>query len=193
VNLHNPPARTIRAPRRQRLMDAQNDQEGAAAVTLSLLADRRRVTALALAAAGWAATLAAVIADRHLGRGAVVQIVFAVTMITFATAEALLYAAPPVIIEDRISPARAARSKRLGIVALVTGCMLGPAAVGAALGADWGTSLLTTLAVACAIASIAGRLARAARAATPRPACTGGGVGRAARGRQNDTRWTKRR
>jgi uncharacterized protein (DUF2336 family) len=38
---------------------------------------------------------------------------------------------------------------------LVTGCILGPPVVGAALGADWGTTLLTTLAVACAVASIA--------------------------------------
>jgi hypothetical protein len=60
--------------------------------------------------------------------------------------------------------ARAARRAQLpmprwlaGGLALVTGCILGPFVGGAALGADWGTTLLTTLAVACAVASVAGR------------------------------------
>ncbi len=121
------------------------------------LASRPRVTGAVLAAAGWAATLAAVIAGRHLGRGAAVQIIFAATMITFAMAETLLSPASPVIIDDRTRPAAAGRYNRLGTAALITGCMLGPPAGGTALGAGWATSLLTSLAVACALASIAVR------------------------------------
>jgi hypothetical protein len=129
---------------------------GARLLTLRWLAGRPRVTGLVLAAAGWAATSAAVIAGTHLGRGAVVQIIFAAVMITFATGETLLSPAVPVI-ADRPALPGAGRYKRLGTLALVTGGLLGPLAGRAALGADWATSWLTTLAVACAVASIAAR------------------------------------
>lgn len=128
---------------------------GAQLLMLRWLAGRRRVTGVALAAAGWAATLAAAIVSSQPSRGAAVQIVFAATMTTCAMSETLLSPAFPVITDDRAPPGAAGRYKRLSTLALVTGCMLGPPAGGAALGADWRTSLLTTLAVACALASIA--------------------------------------
>ena len=128
---------------------------GARVRMLRWLAGRQRVTGLALAAAGWAAILAAVIAGRHLDRGAVVQIAFAITMVIVATGETLLSSAGPVITDDRALRGAAVRSNGLGTVALVTACLLGPSAGGAALGAGWGTSVLTALAVACALASLA--------------------------------------
>ena len=118
------------------------------------LAGWSRVAGVALVAAGWAATFAAIIAGRHLGHGAAVQIIFAATVIIWAMGETLLSPAAPVIIDDQAPPG-AGRHNRLGTVALVTGCLLGPSAGGAALGADWATSLLTSLAVACVVASIA--------------------------------------
>ena len=114
-----------------------------------------RVTGVALAAAGWAATLAAVIVGSHLGRGAAVQIVFAATMSTCAMCETLLSPALPGVIDDRVPPGAAGRYKGLGTLAVVSGCVLGPLVGGAALGAGWGTTLLTTVAAACAVASIA--------------------------------------
>jgi hypothetical protein len=197
VNLHHPPAGTIRASRKRRLMYAHQDRDSTSAVSLSVLGHRsraavrapdpqhcgavapaaggarllmprwlaglRRVAGLALAA-GWAATLAAVIVGSHLSRGTATQIIFAAVMSTAALGEMLFGPAAQVIIEDRAAPGAAGRSRRLGTVAVVTGCLLGPLACGAALGADWGTSLLTTLAVACALASMAAhRLVRPAR------------------------------
>jgi hypothetical protein len=83
-------------------------------------------------------------------------------MITVAMAETLLSSARPVIIEDRAPAGAAGHFNRLGAAALVIGCLLGPPAGGAALGAGWGTSVLTALAVACALASLAAhRLGRA--------------------------------
>jgi hypothetical protein len=102
-----------------------------------------RITGMALVGAGWATTLAAVLAGRHLGRGAAVQIAFAVTMLAYAMGETLL------------RPAGApGRSNTFGTVALVSGFTIGVFAGGATLGADWGTSLLTIFAVVCAFASI---------------------------------------
>ncbi len=92
------------------------------------------------------------------------QVIFAATMTTCAMGEALLSRA---ITDDRSPPDTAGRYKRLGTSAFVTGCMVGPPAGGAALGADWDTSLLTTLAVASAVASIAvHRMGRQLPAAT---------------------------
>jgi hypothetical protein len=123
---------------------------------LRWLADRRRVTGMALAAAGYAAILAAAIAGSgHLGRVAAAQIGFATSMIICATGEALLSPACPVIVDDRSLRGSPGRYQRLGTFAFVTGCMLGLLAGGAALGASWGTTLLSTLAGACAFASIA--------------------------------------
>ena len=127
---------------------------GTRLLMLGWLAGRPRVTGVGLVAAGWAATFAAVIAGHHLDRGAAVQIIFAATMITWAMGETLLCPAVPVIIDERAPPG-AGRYSRLGTVALVAGCLLGPSAGGAALGADWATSLLSSLAGACAVASIA--------------------------------------
>lgn len=131
MNLHNPPAPASLAPR------------------------RRTLTAAALAAAGYAATLAAVTASVPLSRAAAVQVLFAATMIVCALAETLHSPAAPAIGADPAGPAAAARAKRLRTRALAAGCLLGPSAGGAALGAGWGTSLLTALAVACALAGIA--------------------------------------
>jgi hypothetical protein len=119
------------------------------------LVGRPRVTGLALAAAGWAATVAAVIVGGHLGRGAAAQISFAAAMIIFALGETLISPALPTMIDDRAPHGAAGRHAMLGTSALVTGCLLVPSVCRAALGADWGTSLLTTLAVACAVASVA--------------------------------------
>jgi hypothetical protein len=151
-------------------MYAQKDQDSNSGLILSLPSDhsrvearddRPRITGMASAAAGWAATFAAVVVGSHLGRGAAAQvgfaatqIAFAATMVTVATIETLISPAATVIIDYRVPPG-AVRYRRLGALAVITGCLLGPAAAGAALGADWGTSLLATLAVACALASIA--------------------------------------
>jgi hypothetical protein len=155
VNVHNPPAGTIQAPRRRRSLNAYHGPVGARLLMARWLAGRPRVTSLALAAVGWAATFAAVIASRRLGAGAAVLIIFAATMITCAMVETLLSPAVPVIIEDRAVPTAAGRYKRLGTAALVAGCVLGPAVGGAAAGAGWVTSLLAALAVACAVAGVA--------------------------------------
>ncbi len=177
VNLHNPPALAIWPPRRRTLLDAQAGQDSTPAVTLSLLSDhsragacaagrarpllllwpvgRRRVAGVALSAAGCAGIWAAVIAAGPLSRGAAVQVLFAAAMIIGALSESLLSPAVPVTTGDRARPGAAGRRKRLITCALVAGCLLGPAAGGAVLGAGWGTSLLTALAVACALVGIA--------------------------------------
>lgn len=118
-------------------------------------AARRRVTGLALAAAGCAATWASVTAGGPLSRAAAVQVLFAGTMLICALGETLLSPAAPVITGDGALSGPAGRCKRLGTCALIAGCLLGPSTGGAALGAGWGTSLLTTLAVACALVGIA--------------------------------------
>jgi hypothetical protein len=128
-------------------------------------AARRRVTGLALAAAGYAATWAAVTASGPLSRGAAVQVLFAVIMLVCALSETLPSPAAPPVTGDRARPGAAGRRNRLRACALAAGCLLGPAAGGAALGAGWSTSLLTTFAVACAVAGIAAR-----RPAGPHPA-----------------------
>ena len=129
---------------------------GAQLLMLRWLAGRRRVTSLALAAAGLAAVFAAEIdGGGHPGGAAAAQTVFAAAMIIFAVGESLLSPAMPVIIDDPVPPGAAGRHKRLAASALVAGCLLVLPAGGAALGADWRTSLLTTLAVASALASIA--------------------------------------
>jgi hypothetical protein len=129
---------------------------GAQLPKLRWLAGRRRVISMALAAAGYAAIFAAAVAGSgRLGRVAAAQIGFAAIMIIFAMGEALLSPACPVIIDDRSRPGAPSRCKRLGTFAFVAGCMLGLPAGGAALGASWGTTLLTTLAGACAFTSIA--------------------------------------
>jgi hypothetical protein len=131
---------------------------------LRWLAVWRRVMSVAFAVAGWTATFAAAIASSgHLGRTGAAQIGFAATMVIFAMGEALFSPAVPVIIDGRAAPGAAGHRKRLGAFALVCGCILGVAAGGVALGAGWATTLLTTLAVACAVASIAARRWSASR------------------------------
>jgi hypothetical protein len=133
------------------------------------LAGRRRFAGVTLAATGLAVTFAATIAGSgHLGRGAAAQIGFAATVTIFAIGEALRSPAGPVSIDDRTAPGAARRRKRLGTFALVAGGLLGLTAGGAALGAGWGTTLLTTLAVACAVASIAAPRPAAFAPAEPR-------------------------
>jgi len=107
-----------------------------------------RSVCVALAAVAWAATVAAVIAGGDLGRGAAIQIVLAASMATAALSEALLPLA--------LSPARHARAagwRSWPSAVAVIAVLLGPAA-GAALGSSWRTTLFTTLALACAAASI---------------------------------------
>jgi hypothetical protein len=128
---------------------------GRARLLLRWPAGRRRVTGVALAAVGFASTWAAVIASGHLSGGMAVQVLFAAAMIVCALGEILLAPAVPVITSDRARPGAAGRGNRPGNYAVVACCLLGPSAGGAALGAGWGTSLLTTLAVACAVAGIA--------------------------------------
>jgi hypothetical protein len=116
---------------------------------------RRRATGVALAAAGWAATWAAVITGGQLSRAAAMQVIFAATMIVCALGQTLLTPASPVTTGDRARPGRVDRRKGPSTYAAVAVCLLGPSAGGAALGAGWATSMLTALAVACAIAGIA--------------------------------------
>jgi hypothetical protein len=120
----------------------------------AVLAARQRTAGAALAAAAWAATWA-VIAGGHLGRGAAVEIAFAASMGTLALGETLLSPPPPEAVTDPAPSGSADRYNRLGILAFTVGLLLGSAAGGAALGADWRTSLITSFALACAAASIA--------------------------------------
>ena len=99
-----------------------------------------RSVCVVLAAVAWAATAAAVIAGGDLGRGAAVQIVLAASVATAALSEALL------------SPPLSRASGWPGAVAVIA-VLLGLAA-GAAFGAGWRISLFTTVALACAAASI---------------------------------------
>lgn len=88
-------------------------------------------------------------------RGSVVQVAFAATRLTVALGEGPVFPAGPMSTDDRTPPRAARRSHRSGAVALGTGGMLGPPAGGAALNAGWVASVLTALAVACALASLA--------------------------------------
>ena len=136
-------------------MYAQQDQHN------TPVAGRPRAVGAALAAAAWAATVAAALAGSHLGRGATAQIACAAIMATFAMGENLFPPASP-----------GAGRYRLGTLALTTGGMLTVAVV--ALGADWSTSVLTTLAVACAIASSAvSRLGKQRSGCSPRTGLPG--------------------
>jgi hypothetical protein len=136
-------------------MDAQQDQNNIPAMPQSPRwpAGRRRAAGAALAASAWAATVAAALAGSHPGHGAGAQIAFAAIMATFAMGETLFPPALLVIINDPASPGAPGRYNRRGTLAFTAGCML--VLIVGALGADWRTSLLSSLAVACAIASSA--------------------------------------
>jgi hypothetical protein len=115
-----------------------------------------RSVCVVLAAVAWAATAAAVIAGGDLGRGAAVQIVLAASMATAALSDALLSPALSPAGQATVShpgPAGAARWRNWSGAVAVIAVLLGPAA-GAVFGAGWRTSLFTTLALACAAASI---------------------------------------
>ena len=149
---------------------------------LRRLAGHRRTTAVALAAAAWAASWAVVIAGGHLGDGVTAEAAFAVAMIIFALGECLLSPTLPAIINDLAPPGAAGRYNGLGALAITTGLLLGPATGGAALGAGWGAGLFAALAAACAAAAAAAlRLGRHLPATVnhipgltpPRPAPTG--------------------
>jgi len=130
-------------------------------LVLRRLAGHRRTTAVALAAAAWAASWAVVIAGGHLGSGVAAEAAFAAAMIIFALGECLLSPTMPAIINDLAPPGAAGRYNGLGALALTSGFLLGPASGGAALGAGFGTVLFATLAAACAAAAAAAlRLAR---------------------------------
>ena len=125
------------------------------------LAGHRRTTAVALAAAAWAASWAVVIAGGHLGNGMAAEAAFAVAMIIFALGECLLAPTLPAIINDLAPPGAAGRYNGVGALAITTGFLLGPACGGAALGAGWGAGLFAALAAACtAAAASALRLGR---------------------------------
>lgn len=169
VNLHNLPTPAIWAPRERTLADTQAGRYRL--LPLKWPTVRRRVTGVALVAAGYAATSAAVVASGPLSRAAAVQVLFAATMIVCTLSETLLSPAVPVITGDRVRHGAAGRARsRLGTRALAAGCLLGPAAGGAALGAGWCSSLLTTLAVACALAGIATQRPSGRRRPGPPPA-----------------------
>jgi hypothetical protein len=153
LSTHSP----ARAPESQRCAQAARTAKSAQLPMPRWLADRPRVTGLTLVAAGWAATVAAVMVGSQLGRGAAALVIFAATMSTAALGQTLLSPARPVIIDDQAPSGVSGRYHRPGTLALVTGCILGPLVGGAALGADWATTLLTTLAVTCAVVGIAAR------------------------------------
>jgi len=122
---------------------------------LRWLAGRRRTTAIALAAATWAASWVVVIAAGHLGGGTAAEAAFAGAMIIFALGECLLSPTLPAIINDVAPPGAAGRYNGLGALAYTTGFLIGPVVGGAALGAGWGTALFAILAAACAAAATA--------------------------------------
>jgi MFS family permease len=128
---------------------------GAQLFVLRWLAGRRRTTALALAAAAWAASWATVIAAGHLGGGAAAEIAFAAAMVIFALGETLLSPTLPAIINDIAPPGAAGRYNGLGALAFTTGFLIGPAGGATALGAGLGTGLFAALAGACAAAGLA--------------------------------------
>jgi MFS family permease len=153
---------------------------GAQLFVLRLLANRRRTTAVALAAAAWAASWAVVIVGGHLGRGAVAEMTFAAAMIIFALGECLLSPTLPAIINDLAPPEAAGRYNGLGALAFTTGFLVGPTGGGAALGAGLGTGLFAGMVLACALAGVAAlRLGRhlppgANQIPAPRPRRPGG-------------------
>lgn len=119
-----------------RALDPEHPGDGACAAGRARLlplpwpAARRRVTGVALAAAGCAATWAAVSASGPLSRGAAVQVLFAATMIACALGEILLSPAVPPVTGERARPGAAGRRNRLGTRALAAVCLLGPPAGG---------------------------------------------------------------
>ena len=124
------------------------------------LAGRRRTTGAALAAAAWGISWAVVLAAGHLGGGAA-EAAFITAVVIFAVGECLLSPTLPAIVNDLAPPGAAGRYNGLGVLAITTGFLLGPASGGVALGAGRSTGLFTALTVACAGASLAAyRLAR---------------------------------
>ena len=148
-------------PGKVRALDPQHSGAMAyAAVGIQLrvlpwLAARRRATSRTLAAAAGAATWAAAIVGNPLGRGGAAEIALAATVVIYAMGESLFSPALRAIVGDPVPSGVVSRYSRLRTLAFTIGCMLGPAIGVAALGAGWDTSLLTTLAVTCALASIA--------------------------------------
>ena len=114
-----------------------------------MLTQPRSVCA-ALAAAAWAATAAAVIAGGDLGRGGAIQIVLAASLATAALSEALL---SPALSPARLATVSASGRRNWPVAVAIIAVLLGPAA-GAAFGAGWRVSLFTTVALACAAASV---------------------------------------
>jgi len=117
---------------------------------------QHRSVCVVLAAMAWAATAAAVIAGGNLGRGAAIEIVLAASMAAAALSDALLSRALSPAGQATVgSPGRAegASGHTWPVALAVIAVLLGPAA-GAALGAGWRTSLFTTVALACAAASL---------------------------------------
>jgi len=76
-------------------------------------------------------------------------------VVIYAMGESLFSPALRAIVGDPVPSGVVSRYSRLRTLAFTIGCMLGPAIGVAALGAGWDTSLLTTFAVTCALASIA--------------------------------------
>jgi hypothetical protein len=120
----------------------------------TLLAGHRRSVCAVLAVAAWTATLAAVISGGQLGRGAAIQITLAASMATAALGETLLSRFWQTVVSGSGRRGSAGRYSRPGAVAFIA-VLVGSAAIGAALGVGWRTSLFTTLALVCAGASIA--------------------------------------
>jgi hypothetical protein len=120
----------------------------------ALLAGHRRSVCAVLAVAAWAATSAAVIGGGQLGRGAAIQITLAASMAAAALGETLLSRFWQTVVSDPGRRGSVGRYNRPGAVAFIA-VLLASAAIGAALGAGWRTSLFTTLALVCAGASIA--------------------------------------
>jgi MFS family permease len=130
-------------------------------VVLRWLTGHKRTTAVALAALGWAASWAVVIAGGHLGSGAAAEAAFVMAMVIFAIAETLFAPTMPAIINDIAPPEAAGRYNGVGVLAYTTGFLLGPVLGSAALGA-WGAGLFMALIAACLIAAVAAlRLSRA--------------------------------
>lgn len=125
---------------------------------LRLLAGRRRSTAIALAAAGFALTWAITLAAGHAGGGPAAAAGFITAMVVFALAETAIAPTLPAIVNDLADAHDEGRLRGryngAATLAWTTGFLLGPAIGGLALSAGLGQALFLGLIGGCALAMV---------------------------------------